>query len=100
MSASLWKVKMKIKKTVLIIALTLTLLLTSCDLPEVTPPTPEIIPTNTPAIQVPPAATETVNVPIGSPVQINAGNAASLALSHKAALSNVQSISWASNAAA
>lgn len=100
MSASLWKVKMKIKKTVLIIALTLTLLLTSCDLPEVTPPTPEIIPTNTPAIQVPPAATETVMVPAGSPVQINAGNAASLALSHKAALSNVQSISWASNAAA
>lgn len=87
---------MKPQKTFLILAVALTLLLASCDLPEVTPPATEVIPTLTPAVQVPPLATPTDEIPISTPAQITTGNVQKLTLNYKAALSNVQSISWSS----
>ena len=85
---------MRVKYLVWIFTAILAVSLSACDLPEVTPPVAEAIPSATPAIKVPPMASPTVEVITPSHIQITSQNVLKLSLTHKAAASNVQNISW------
>jgi WD40 repeat protein len=82
--------KNSIIRTLTIFAL---VLLTSCNLPEVTPPGTDIPPANTPFIESP-VMTETNSAPAVADEQITPNNANHLIITNKSAVSNVQQLVW------
>ncbi len=85
---------MKTKYLVWIAATLLAFSLASCDLPEITPPATEVISTPTPAIQIPPAVSPTLEPQSVTLVKIKESNLQKLTLTQKAAVSNAQQITW------
>ena len=86
---------MKIKYLSWILTLLLVITLVACDLPVVTPPPTEVAPTSTTVTQpTAPPPTQIVEVTQSVTVPIKAGNLTGLIITHKAAASNLQRLSW------
>jgi len=85
---------MRPTKKIILTILTLALLLSACDLPVVTPPVTETDTVVAPTLEVPPTVNPTEAVPTPTPARIQAGNAPKLVLGQRAAVSNIQSITW------
>jgi len=89
---------MKTRFLLSLISIFLILSLSSCDLPEITPPATSAPPTNpvpNPTLNLQPApATE---APTQVPTEISQKNAASLTTLNKSAINNVQQITWSSD---
>lgn len=89
---------MKTKTILWAITALLVFSLTACNLPEVTPPASEVEPSATSEIQVAPPS-PTAEVIAIEPVKINKSNVQQLASTHRAAVSNIQQITWANDSA-
>ncbi len=88
---------MKIKSLIWITAILLVFSLASCNLPEVTPPATDTVPSATSAIQIPSAQSPTAEPQAAAPVKIKETNVSKLTLARKAAVSNIQQITWAND---
>ena len=86
---------MRHKHLTMLFTAILALSLASCGLPVMTPPATEIVPSVTPAIQIPPTPSTSTEVPISPPERITDANVGLVSLTQKAAVSNVQEITWA-----
>jgi len=88
---------MKIKYLAWLITALLVLMLSACNLPEMTPPPTEAAPTAAPVIDEVPLPSATTVVEEKPLIQITNTNAQNLALVNKTAVSNIQQITWAND---